>query len=117
MKSKLVNVSIALFLLNIFLWLVIAGYNICITDSNSPDYILIEILLFLEPIVFTIALIVYMKRLRLMYVITLIFLFINSFLSITDQVGFLDILSLFFNLMLFVVLVVQWKHMMKKIKD
>ena len=103
-----------------FFWLLIAiFYSFVKENSNS----MINFLLFMEPIIFLIAFIGYLKRNIIIYYLTLVFLFCNAILSITDELGFQDILSLVLNLLLFIILAFQWRifrqesHKKKYIKD
>lgn len=98
--------SIILFSLNFLFWIFIAiSYSFVRENPNS----IVKFLLFLEPIIFLIAFIGYLKRNIIIYYLTLIFLFCNAILSITDEIGCLDILSLILNLLLFIVLAFQWR--------
>ena len=98
--------SIILFFINFLFWTFVAiFYSLVREDSTS----MVSILLFMEPIVFLIAFIGYLKKNIVIYYLTLIFLFCNAILSITDELGFLDILSLVLNLLLFIVLAFQWR--------
>ncbi len=97
--------SIILFSINLLFWIFVAiFYSFMRENPNS----MVKILLFIEPIIFLIALIGYLKKNTVIYYLTLVFLLCNAILSITDELGFLDLLSLVLNLLMFIVLAFQW---------
>jgi len=104
---KIKKISIIFFLINFCFWLVIAIIYSFIKDHTNP---VVSFLLFLEPIVFLFALIGYLKNGIIIYYLTLLFLIMNSILSITDEVGIFDIVSFLLNIILFILLGLQWKN-------
>ena len=110
MKNKKV-LSIIFFLINLCFWLVITIFYSFIRNNNN---LVVSILLFIEPIIFLFALIGYLNKWKIVYYLTLLFLLINSILSITDEVGILDIFSLSLNIIMFVLLALQWRNFRRK---
>jgi hypothetical protein len=105
--------SIILFLINLCFWLVIAILYSFVKSHTNP---VLSLLLFIEPVVFLSALIGYLNKSIIIYYLTLSFLIVNSILSIADEVGVLDLFSLLLNIIMFILLVLQWKNYRHKNK-
>lgn len=101
--------TIILFIMNIIFWMGIWMYFTFVKYVDEEAYLMVKILLFGEPVLFTIGLAGYLRRSKLFYLLTLLFLFGNSVLSITDEVGIFDLISLVLSLLMLVVLVIQWR--------
>jgi lysylphosphatidylglycerol synthetase-like protein (DUF2156 family) len=110
MKIKVL--SIIFFLISLFFWLAIAIFSFIKNHNNS----MVSILLFIEPVIFLFILIGYLKKSIIIYNLTLIFLIINSVLSITDEVGILDIFSLSLNILMLILLASQRRNFRRKNK-
>jgi hypothetical protein len=109
MKIKVL--SIIFFIFNLCFWLVIAIFYSLIEDHTNP---VLSLLLFMEPVLFLFALIGYLNKGIMIYYLTLLFLIINSILSITDEFGIIDLFSLLLNIIMFILLVLQWKNYRRK---
>lgn len=108
------QISILLFAINIVFWLGIFIYFSFVKYVDKEEYLVFKILLLGEPVAFGIGLIGYVKKCNLVYGLLLLFLLVNSILSVFDEVGLLDWISLGLNVMLLAVLLVQWKNLFKK---
>lgn len=97
------KLSIIAFFLNLFFWIIVATYHLFMKSSNP----IISFLLFMEPVAFLFALTGYIKKSGTVYYLTLVFLLFNSILSVTDELGVLDLTSLVLNVLLFVMLLLQ----------
>jgi len=98
--------SLFIYVANIVFWI---GISVYYSFSDMEQYAVLKLLLFTEPLVFIASLIGYLRKNRLIFVMTLLFLVVNSILSITDEVGLFDVISLFLNIILFLILALQWK--------
>lgn len=105
--------TIGLFVINIVFWLAIFGNFSFVEYANDDAYLILKILLFGEPVAFAVGLWGYVKKIKGLYLVTILFLIVNSILSLTDQAGLLDLISLLLSLVLLIVMVVQWESMMK----
>jgi hypothetical protein len=114
MKKQITIATYILYAMNIAFWLGIVVYYWFIEFAGNSSYLLIKILLLFEPLVFAISLLGYLKRIRFIYLVTLIFLIFNSILSLTDEVGAFDIASFLLNIGLLILLLVQWRTIAKK---
>ena len=100
-----------LLLLNIIFWSAMAvGYSIYMTG-----YPFIKIALFFEPLFFASALFGIIKKNKVIFYLALIFTFCNTLLSITDEIGWLDVLSAMLSLAVFVNLLIIKKNILNKI--
>ena len=111
-KSYIKSLIISLFAINIIFWIAIFSYFMFIEYVNNPAYLILKILLLGEPITFGIELFGYLKKSMVMYLLTMLLLLVNAILSLTDQTGLLDIVSLVLSLLLLLVLLLQWESMM-----
>ena len=108
-KSWLVRTAQGLFLLNAVIWLGLAGWSAARISSADPDQRFISEVMALLILgnaagMFFCGLFV-TRRSRFLYAVTLAFLAINLLLTITDQVGLWDWITLGIDLILGVVLV------------
>jgi hypothetical protein len=99
---------------NIVFWTVMAIYFSFFKFSSNEYYLILKVLLFFEPLFFAIALIGLIKEIKIIYVLSTIFVFLNAILSITDEVGIYDIISLILNILALVSLSLVWKQIIKK---
>lgn len=100
-KTELKYLSIYLLLiLNIIFWLAVAvNYSfVQFLHDNTPILLLIKTLLFIEPLLFFITLIGVIKKVRIIMMLSMPFLFINAVLSLTDEFGTLDFLAMMLNI-------------------
>ena len=108
LKLNVQRMSIMMISVNIIFWLGIFLYYSLIKYPMEENYIILKIFLLFEPIMFMAMLLGYIQKNKMIYVGSLIFLGFNSILSITDQVGFLDVISLVLNVIIFLLLMKQW---------
>ena len=74
---------------------------------GDENYLILKIFIFFEPLFCSLGLWGYLKKRRTVYILTLLFFAANGVLSLTDQVGFFDMVSLLLSTGLFVLLVLQ----------
>jgi hypothetical protein len=103
-KAALFKSCQILLLANIVFWL-LAAISFSPLKSAGGSYLLVKILLFLEPCLYLVCLAGIMKGIRLLYLFSLLLTLGNAVLSITDQMGIYDYLSLGLSLMTFLNLV------------
>ncbi|MDD5726336.1 MAG: hypothetical protein PHC53_02895 [Patescibacteria group bacterium] len=113
MKNTLFVLCKVLLIISIVFWSIMAVYHSFFKFTPNESYLIIKILLFFEPLLFAIALFGLIKKIKFIYILSVIFVFFNAMLSITDEVGLYDILSLVFNILLFVNLLLVWKQIFK----
>lgn len=106
--------TIWLLLVNAAFWLVYAIYFSFLWFWGRPEYLIIKILLFMEPILYVGSLWGFVKRNRYIYICSVLFVFANTILSITDQFGILDLLSLGISFVCLVGLLANWAQIFKK---
>lgn len=82
--------------------------------ASTENYFILKILLFLEPLLFAIALFGLIKKIKGVYVFLIIFVLLNAVLSVTDQIGIYDIISLVLNILALIGLLLSWKQIFKK---
>ena len=80
---------------------------------GSSNYLVIKILLFMEVILYSISLIGVSNKIKLIYLGSIILAFGNTVLSLTDQIGVVDIMSFVLSLLAFVNLLIIWKHIFR----
>ncbi len=103
-KTSLIFCKIAL-LANIVFWIVmVIGY--AFTQIGTPNgYAIVGYLMLLEPVCFAIVLINLHYRRQTIYFLSLAFTLVNVFLSITDEIGLLDLTSATLSALAFVGLI------------
>jgi hypothetical protein len=114
MKKSLLITSKILLIINIIYWGLIASYFSFFKFTSSDNYLIFKILLFLEPLFFIIALFGFINKIKTIYIFSIIFIFFNTLSSITDQVGFYDIISLILNILTLGCLLLAWKQTFNK---
>ena len=116
MKNKFFLTKIVL-IINTLFWSGIAVYYSFFKFVNKPNYLILKVLLFGEPILFIISIWNLVKKNRFIYLLSILFVITNGVLSITDQVGNWDLISLILNILAMVGLISVWKEMMTKTQD
>ena len=103
--AKLIKSAKILLGINIIFWTVMAVYFL-FTDN----YWLIKIFLLLEPILFAVIWLGLTKKIKLIYILSLLFILINVILSLTDETGLYDLISLILNLLILINLLLLWQY-------
>jgi len=93
-QKNILKINYAFIVLNIFFWLFVAIYFSFFKFAQRPDYLLIKILLFFESLFFVLLLIGIANSIKIIYWGGLCFVFVNVLLSVTDQMGLFDLISL-----------------------
>ena len=109
MRLHLVKSCQYLLIINIAFWLFMSFYHLI----GSSNYLVIKILLFMEVILYSISLIGVSNKIKLIYLGSIILAFGNTVLSLTDQIGVVDIMSFVLSLLAFVNLLIIWKHIFR----
>lgn len=104
----------ALLGINFIFWLFMAAYYSIYVFSGDDEYFIIKVLLFLEPLAFLIIFFAVLKRVKLIYIASIPFLALNALLSITDEVGFYDILAMSLSILALILLLSIWRIIFKK---
>lgn len=99
---------------NIVFWTVIAIYFSFFKFASNEYYLILKVLLFFEPLFFAIALIGLIKETKIIYALSIVFVFLNAILSITDEVGIYDTIALILNILALVSLSLVWRQIFKK---
>jgi len=103
-----------LLIISIIFWSIIAVYFSFFKFASYENYLILKILLFLEPLFFAIALFGLIKRIKIIFVFSIIFSLFNAILSITDEVGIFDVISLILNILVLISLLLAQKQIFKK---
>lgn len=114
MKINFLKTSHYLLGVNIVFWFFIAIYFSFFKFAEKPEYLILKILLFFEPLIFVGLLVGIAKKIKIIYILGLFFLIINVILSITDEIGLFDIMSLLLNITTFVNLLSIRSHFLKE---
>jgi hypothetical protein len=104
MKINLLKTNYYLLGFNIIFWFFIVIYFSFFKFVYKPEYLIIEILLFFEPLIFIGLLVGIVRKIKIIYILGLFFLVINAVLSITDELGLFDIISLLLSITTFITL-------------
>lgn len=107
-KHHLIKLCNVLLIINTFFWLIIASY-FSLSKFGENAHWIIKALLFLESILYLISYVGITKKIRIIYLFTIVLAFGNTILSITDQVDLSDIISLILSGMTFLSLISIWK--------
>ncbi len=99
---------------NIVFWLGIFLYYSFVKYPMEGNYIILKIFLLFEPMIFIGMLFGYIHKNKLIYVGSVIFLGLNSMLSVTDQVGLFDGISLVLSVIVLLLFIVQWNNFIGK---
>jgi hypothetical protein len=94
---------------NILFWTFVALYSWFVQYAGNNNYLVIKILLFAEPLLYLICLIGIDRRIKLVYLFSIVLALGNTILSVTDQVGLSDVVSLVLSGLLFLNLVFIWR--------
>lgn len=95
---------------NIIFWTIMAIYFSFFKFASNEHYLILKVLLFFEPLFFAIALIGVIKKIKIIYLLSIIFVFLNAILSITDEVGTYDIISLILSILALICFLLVWKQ-------
>lgn len=114
-KSKLLKSCQILLVVNIIFWLFIVLSSL-FGDAGESNFIVIALLL-AEPVLYFVSLVGITKKVKLIYLLSIILASGNTVLSITDQVGILDIISLFLSALVLLNLIVIWNYIFKNPKE
>ena len=105
----------SLFYINAVIWILIGVYTLWrmnLGGSLSPmSAILVGMLMFGNAFILFLAGVGLAERARLTFLFAFLILFVNSLLTITDQVGLIDLLVLALNLLTLVLLVIYRKQL------
>ena len=101
-KINFIKTCYGLLVINAVFWSATALLSFFKTDTGLP----VKILLFFEPVLFMAIFFAVMKKIRAIYFLGLAFVFVNSILSVTDDFGALDAVSLILNILLFLNLLI-----------
>lgn len=91
----------AMLLINAIFWQIVAINSI----RYSNLHFIVKMLLFGEPAIYMFLFVMINKNIKIINVFALLFTLSNMIMSITDQVGLLDIISFFLSVMAFASLV------------
>jgi len=109
-KEILLKLCKSLLIINIIFWSIIAVYFSFFKLYSNEDYLILKVLLFFEPLSFTIILVGLIKRIKIIYWLSIVFLIFNAIISITDEVGVYDIIAFILNILVLVNLLIIRKH-------
>lgn len=98
-----------IFSLNILFWSGICLGSFYYHFVAEKGYLIVVILFGVELMVYSLAYLLMMKRRRLGYYTMILMAFGTTLLSVTDEVGIWDILSLTVSLLLFISLIKVWR--------
>ena len=93
-KSFLQKSCKILIIINIIFWFLVALYFSFFKFASNNNYLVLKLLLFAEPILYYISFIGISKKIKLIYYFSILLAFGNAVLSITDQIGLFDFISL-----------------------
>lgn len=110
MKNLALLFCKALLVVSIVFWSFVLVRFMSLEFSSNEDVFLLRMLILLEPLFFTIALGGVFLKVRTVYLSAIVFVVLNSVLSLTDEIGLYDKASLILSLVLFVSLISIWKH-------
>ncbi len=99
---------------NIVFWCALAVYFSFFKFASNEGYLIFKILLFFEPLFFAISLVGLLKKIKIIYTLSIVFVLLNAVLSIADEVGVYDVISLILNLLALASLLLVWKRIFKK---
>lgn len=100
---------------NAALWVVIGIYTLWRMslggDLDGMSAIFVGMLMFGNAFILALAAVGLGERTRLTFLFAFLILFVNSLLTITDQVGLIDLLTLLLNLVTLILLVIYRKQL------
>jgi hypothetical protein len=97
---------------NIIFWLLIAFSSLL----GSNNYLVIKLLLFIEPILYFVSLVGVVKKIKIIYLFSILLALGNSILSVTDQMGLSDIVSLILSSLVLLNLIFVWKNIFTNVE-
>ena len=116
-NANLLKSCKVLLISNIVFWFCIALYFSLFKYGGNNNYLLIKILLFAEPTLYLISFIGILKKVKIIYLFSLILTLGNTVLSVTDQLDLSDVVSLILSVLVFLNLIFIWKQIFKRIED
>ena len=105
-----VKSSRVLLIVNLVFWAYIAVYYSFFRFAGNPNYLLLKVLLFIEPLLYAAALHGLNRKNRTIYILTILFAAGNAVLSLTDETGLFDWISLALSLLLLINLMLIGGH-------
>ncbi|NTV30446.1 nucleotidyltransferase domain-containing protein [candidate division WWE3 bacterium] len=111
--TVLENKTLFLVGFNALFWL-IAAILFALLSPNLSGYGLIQSLLFLESVLYVIGYVGIKRNIKIIYLGAVVLSFGNSLLSITDQLGVVDIFCLGVSFVTFISLVLRWRRVFNK---
>lgn len=112
-KTRLLKSCQLLLIVNIIFWLLIAFSSLLWSNSH----LIIKTLLFVEPVIYFVSLLGIRRRIKTVYLFSIILALGNTILSITDQMGLSDVASLVLSALVFLNLVLIWKTIFSKTEE
>ncbi len=103
------QISYTLFIANIQFWLFIFVYTSFIVYKNNPDVLYLKVLLAIEPVLLTLVFYGFVHEQKILYSLGLILTLSNAILSVLDQIGTVDLISLALSVSLFLCLLTQFR--------
>jgi hypothetical protein len=94
-----------LLIVNTVFWLFAASYFSFFAYPGNNSYLTIKVLLFAEPALYFVALIGIIKKIRLIYLFSLLLALGNAVLSVTDEIDLSDVISLVLSVLVFISLI------------
>ncbi len=114
-KTNLLKSCQLLLIANIVFWLLTAVYFSFFKFATNDNYFILKILLFAEPVLYSLSLVGIVKRIKIIYLFSILLTFGNTILSITDQMGIYDYLSLGLSILAFLNLLLLWRTVFSKL--
>lgn len=97
-----------LFFLNAAFWLVTSVLTFFRLGGGNAFTWVMALLMVINGLIFLYFGFTIQKSRNLKVIIALCFLFINIFFTLTDQFGFFDMITMIINMVLFLMLIMQW---------
>jgi hypothetical protein len=108
-KSIRLKTAIILFITNTLFWVFVATF-MSLSEFRTNTNIIVKALLFVEALLYLICAYGLYKKMKLIYLFSLVLTFGNSILSLTDQLDVSDILSFILSLLTFGILLTLWSY-------
>jgi len=118
MKDNYIKIiTLVLLALNAAAWIVFSFFYFFVVDQPNvlrETEIIVSLLLFIDGIFYITAIAGIIKRIKAIYIFSLILVLGNALLSICDETGIADISMCVLNIIIFVLLFMQRKNIFKK---
>ncbi|MFC1616395.1 hypothetical protein ACFL21_04590 [Patescibacteria group bacterium] len=88
----------AMLIISFCFWLAVAIFSVYTQTAKTDYHLLIAILLFIEPLVFAIIFFGILTRNKVIFFLSMPFLIINAILSISDELGVMDLTAAALNI-------------------